>query len=124
MTHSILLVDDDPDIVRMMSKMLETEDFNVSCATNQDDGLEMIHRSTPFDVAIIDFWLRSEPPLRILEAIEKRRPDLPVIVMSGGDGKVPLDVSHSISTANGAVRFLQKPFKRNELLSTVRELLT
>ena len=124
MTHSILLVDDDPDIVRMMSKMLETEDFNVSCATNQDDSLEMIQRSTPFDVAIIDFWLGSEPPLRILESIEKRRPDLPVIVVSGGDGNVPLDVSHSISTVNGAVRFLQKPFKRNELLSTVRELLT
>ena len=118
---SILVIDDDPDIVRMMTLMLEAHNFRVISAQNVDDGLEIISGSTSIDLSIIDFWLGTEPSIDLLDAIESQRPDLPVVVISGGGGGVPLEVSHSVARLSGAATFIQKPFTRDDLIRKVRE---
>ena len=118
-----ILVLDDTNVVRFVTRMLESQGFEVVSAQNEQDGLEIINGTAELDVAIIDFWLGPSPSLDVLDAIEAKRPDLPVLVMSGGGGGVSLEVSHSTSRLRGAKSFLQKPFTRNDLVSRVRDLL-
>ena len=120
---SILVLDDDPDVVGFMTRMLESEGFDVVSAQTEKDGLAIINGSNDLDLAIIDFWLGPTPSLELLDAIEARRPDLPVVVMSGGGGGVSLEVSHSASRLRGAKSFIQKPFTRDDLVVQVRGLL-
>ena len=120
---SILVIDDDPKIVRLIARTLAQEGFLVEGALTEKEGLELIGGPTFLDLAIVDFWLGQGPSINILDKIESHRSDLPIIVMSGGSGWVPIDVSHSVSTLSGATKFLQKPFTRNELLSIVRAIL-
>ena len=122
--RSILVLDDDPDVLRFIKRMLEAEGFKVVGVQNEHDGLEIINGTTDLRLALVDFWLGSTPSLGLLDAIETKRPDLPVMVMSGGGGGVSIEVSHSTSRLRGASTFIQKPFTRDELLSRVRALLS
>lgn len=124
MMPTILVLDDDPQVVRFVARMLQARDYQVLEALTEDDGLGVIQSDAQVDLAIIDFWLGARPSLALLDAIEETRPELPVVVMSGGGGGVSLEVSHSVSRLRGASRFLQKPFRQSELESLLQDLLT
>lgn len=118
-----LVIDDDPDVSRVVSLMLRSASFEVVSAQNESDALEVINGSAALDIAIVDFWLGSQTSLAVLEALEASRPNLPVLVISGGGGGVPLEVTHSVSRLEGAASFIQKPFSREDLISEVNSVL-
>ena len=120
---TILVLDDDSLVLRFVSKMLEARDHDVLPAATENECLDIVSGRDRIDLAIIDFWVGELPSLAILDAIEEKRPDLPVLVMSGGDGDVSLEILHSVSRLRGAREFLQKPFTKAELESKVDALL-
>ncbi len=123
MIPTILVLDDDEQIVSFVSQMLQARGYDVIQATTERDGLTIVESNARVDLAIIDFWLGERPSLALLDAIEERRPSMPVVVMSGGGSGISLEISHSVSRLRGANQFLQKPFRKTDLQGLVQDLL-
>ena len=120
--QNFLLVDDDPDVLETVSKMLTRAGYQAFAANNEGDAISLLHERNDIHAALIDFWLGDRPSLGLLEAIKEIQSELPVVVMSGGNMVEPLEVVHSVSALSGAADFLQKPFGRAELLDVIRNL--
>ena len=86
--------------------------------------MEIINGGASFDLAIVDFWLDGTDSVSLFDALQSERPGLPFIMMTGGSGDFPIEMSHGIARVSGASEFLQKPFRRAQLLSLVERLLS
>lgn len=106
----ILVVDDDPDILRMCAKALTQQGHTV---TECDSGNEALAAALTgnFDLALCDLSLPDIHGLEIIRAIKMQAPDLPVIVMSALD---PREWRAKSSDA-GADHFLAKPLRLDVL---------
>ena len=120
---SVLVIDDDPEILQVVSKMLAPSGYNMITAGNEAAALIIIKDSAEIDLAIVDFWMNSKPALKILKTLEDHRPSLPIMMMSGGGGELSMETAHNVSFVSGATQFIQKPFKRDDLLSKINLLL-
>ncbi|MFP6815052.1 MAG: response regulator [Pseudomonadales bacterium] len=118
---SILVVDDDIQILDVMSEMLRLEGHQVAVAENGVRAVEQV-RAEVFDLVITDLIMPEKEGLETIADIRKYRGDLPIIAISGGGRVGPTDY---LATARfiGADATLAKPFGREELISTVSELL-
>ncbi|RVU17835.1 response regulator [Methylobacterium oryzihabitans] len=118
MSATILVVDDEPPIRKLLRMGLATQDYVVLEAPDGRTALDVLARER-VDLVILDLGL---PDLRghdLLRTIRERRPDLPVVVLSSRDdegGKVEaLDA--------GADDYVTKPFGMAELLARLRAAL-
>lgn len=102
---SVLIVDDEPNIRRMVGALLSAEGYDVREAADGARGIEMAAQTDP-DVALIDLMMPGElDGMAVLAALRERIPDLPVVMMSGRAG-----LSDAVrATKLGAYHFLEKP---------------
>ncbi|NNE80896.1 MAG: response regulator [Silicimonas sp.] len=122
---TVLVIDDDPEIIEVVSQMVAAHGFKTITATDEASAIEIVNNGQQIDLAIVDFWIGTEPALKLLNAIKLHRASMPVMVMSGGGGgDISLEVAHTVSLVSGATQFIQKPFKRDDLLSKIDQLLT
>ena len=116
----ILLVDDEPSVVKMVSKRLEVEGFEVLAALDGHEGLQKAKTEGP-DLVLLDLML---PKLNGYEvcAILKRDPlyqKIPIIILSArAQEKDEKEALHC-----GADAFLCKPFQSQELMGQIQTLL-
>ncbi|HYT83937.1 MAG TPA: response regulator, partial [Gemmatimonadales bacterium] len=83
MTPRILLVDDEANIRKMVSALLESEGFDTLEAPNGQAALTLVGEDPP-DVVLLDLMMPPGPDgLATLEQLKKRAPDVPVVMMSG-----------------------------------------
>ena len=82
MAKTILVVDDEKNILRSLEGILSDEGFEVLSAESGVDALEMIRESTP-DLVLLDIWMEGLDGIETLEEIKKGYPNLQVIMMSG-----------------------------------------
>ena len=116
---SILVIDDDPDILEALSEILESEGFGIHQARNGLEALELLEPLHP-DLILLDLMMPVMDGWEFAERI-RGRPDwaqIPVIVLSA-DRNVG-DKARKL----GAVGYLAKPFELSELLSLVQTSLT
>ncbi len=118
---SILVVDDDTQVLDVMSEMLRLEGHQVSVAENGRQAVDRM-RDDHFDLVITDLIMPEKEGLETIADIRKLQTDLPIIAISGGGRVGPTDY---LETARfiGADATLAKPFGRQELISTVTHLL-
>ena len=116
----ILLIDDDAAILQLLAEMLTTAGYEVSVASNGNEGVTL-YRQAPFDLVITDLLMPEKDGLEVIVELRKDFPDVKIITLSGGGayGYSSLGVSKTL----GAVRTLQKPFLEEQLLDLVREVL-
>ena len=78
----ILLADDEPDILRLYREMLEGSGYEVATAT---DGREALDRfaAGDFDLVVMDLHMPNLNGSECIAEMQKQRPDVPVIVMTG-----------------------------------------
>src|SRR6476659_3017275 len=116
MALEVLVVDDEADIRELVSGVLEDEGYAVRSAADSTGALEAIEDRRP-SLVLLDVWLQGSrlDGLQILEEIKKRDPTLPVIVISG-HGNLDTAVA---AIREGAVDFIEKPFKADKLLHLV-----
>lgn len=116
----VLVVEDDPLLRQRVKVWLESEKFDVRCASSFVDALADIEKCPPA-IACVDLTLPRESGLDLVEAIRKhpRYALLPIIVMS--DRHSPEDMADAELV--GANAFLKKPFARPLLLKYVRWIL-
>ena len=102
---SILIVDDEPNIRRMVGALLGAEGFEVRDAADAAEGLERAIELEP-DLVLLDLMMPGPADgLQLLEKLRERYPDLPVVMMSGRAG-----LADAVkATRLGAVNFLEKP---------------
>ena len=119
---TILVVDDDIQVLEVMSEMLRLEGHIVAVAENGQQAVDQI-RDHRFDLVITDLIMPEKEGLETIADIRKHHRQMPIIAISGGGRIGPTDY---LETARfiGANATLAKPFGRQELISTVSSLLT
>jgi EAL domain-containing protein (putative c-di-GMP-specific phosphodiesterase class I) len=110
----LLLVDDDPAVVRAYTKTLDRHGVTVSTACNGKEAVEVAKAAT-FDVILSDISMPEMTGIEFLKAIRAFDVDVPVILMTG---KPELE-SAVRAVEYGAFRYLAKPVARKELSETV-----
>jgi two-component system nitrogen regulation response regulator NtrX len=102
---SVLIVDDEPNIRRMVGALLTAEGFDVRDAADGAAGVAAALESDP-DVALVDLMMPGQiDGMGVLTALRDKIPDLPVIMMSGRAG-----LADAVrATKLGAHNFLEKP---------------
>lgn len=114
----ILLVEDEPELASMLRSTLEKQGYVVDHAATlevAEEAIELIEH----DVALLDRQLADGDGISLLGLIRRRRPNLPVIVISAL-GK-PADRVHGLD--QGADDYLAKPFLIEELIARIRAVL-
>ncbi|AKF11536.1 sigma-54-dependent transcriptional regulator [Sandaracinus amylolyticus] len=110
----VLVVDDEEDLCELLSMRLEHHGFRATIETTGRGALEVLEREI-VDAMILDLRLDGEDGLDVLDAVQRRSLDLPVIVLTA-HGTVETAVA---ALHRGAYGFLTKPFHDHELLSEV-----
>jgi two-component system, NtrC family, response regulator GlrR len=113
-TGDILLVDDDPDLLRLISLRLSSAGYKVRTADSGETALAAIAIARPATV-ITDLRMPGIDGMQLFEAIHRRHPALPVIILTA-HGTIPDAVN---ATQRGVFGFLTKPFDSQELLQKV-----
>ncbi len=116
----VLVVDDSPTIVTMLSRMLEQNGYQVSEAGDAETGMDMA-RNDPPHLIFLDIVL---PGMNGFEALRRLRRDpvtrtIPVIMISGNE----LATEQFYAQRIGADDFMKKPFSRAEVFLRVEKLL-
>jgi two-component system response regulator GlrR len=113
-TGDILLVDDDPDLLKLISLRLTSAGYRVRTADSGETALAALAISRPAAV-ITDLRMPGIDGLALFEAIHRQHPTLPVIILTA-HGTIPDAVT---ATQRGVFGFLTKPFDSQELLQKV-----
>ncbi len=118
MAATILVVDDEPQILQTISGLLQDEDFEVLTAPEGEAALKMVREEIP-DLVLLDIALPGRDGLEILKDLKDQHPTLPVIMISAY-GSVENAVK---ATRLGAYDFIEKPPHADKILLSVRNAL-
>src|SRR5690349_19876511 len=119
MNHGdVLLVDDDPDLLKLISLRLTSAGYRVRTADSGETALATIAVERPATV-ITDLRMPGIDGLQLFEAIHRQHPALPVIILTA-HGTIPDAVS---ATQRGVFGFVPKPFGSQDLLQKVAAAL-
>jgi two-component system response regulator GlrR len=116
--NTILLVDDDPDILKLISLRLSAAGYSVKAADSGERALAVLAASRP-ELVITDLKMGGMDGLSLFDEIHKQAPTLPVIVLTA-HGTIPDAVA---ATRRGVFGFQSKPFDGKLLLEQVEQAL-
>jgi two-component system response regulator GlrR len=114
----ILLVDDDPGLLRLLSIRLRAEGYEVEAVESAHKALGTLRQFTP-DLVITDLRMDKMDGIGLLRELQTRSPGLRVVIITA-HGTIPDAVT---ATQHGAFGFLTKPIDKDELLSLVERAL-
>ena len=114
----ILVVDDDQDILKLISMRLVAAGYHITTANNGAEAMSSIALQRP-DLVISDLRMPAMDGMALLEAVHSAHPTLPVIILTA-HGSIPDAVR---ATQRGVFGFLTKPFDSQELLQQVAAAL-
>ena len=113
----VLVVDDDENIVRLVTMYLEKDGYRVDASFDGRDALTQFRRTKP-DIVVLDLMLPEIDGLSVCRTIREQS-DVPIIMLTArtteGDKLIGLD--------QGADDYVTKPFSPRELLARIRAVL-
>ncbi|HEX6277208.1 MAG TPA: sigma-54 dependent transcriptional regulator [Polyangiaceae bacterium] len=115
---TILCVDDDPAVGKVLSALLVQAGMRALCAANATEALELLGRRA-VDLVVSDLRMPGIGGMDLLRSVVERHPDVPVVILTA-HGTVALAVE---AMRAGAADFLLKPFDRDEVLYVVEKTL-
>ena len=115
---NILVVDDDPEIGRLLGKYLDGQGFRCAIAANRRSCEQKIADSR-VDLVVLDVMLPDGSGLDICRDIKERRPEIAIILLTA----LKEDVDRIIGLELGADDYLGKPFNPRELAARIRAVL-
>jgi two-component system nitrogen regulation response regulator NtrX len=115
---TILIIDDDPDILKSFRDLLEDEGYRTVTAETGEDGLARVSQGA-ISLALLDIRLPGKDGMEVLPLIREASPDTGVIMISA-EGTIGRAVS---AIQQGALDFLEKPVQPERLLVCVRNAL-
>jgi CheY-like chemotaxis protein len=120
MPPRVLVVDDDPQVLRLMRVNLELEGYDVVSAPDGEEALEAVVNERP-DVVVCDVMMPGMDGLTVLRNLRAnpKTSKIPFVVVSAKAQRA--DVKAALEM--GADRYITKPFDPQELLDAVEHLL-
>jgi DNA-binding NtrC family response regulator len=116
----ILLVDDEPALLRMMSLYLERRGYAVTTSSSTDRAAALVEEQPrSFSVVVLDATMAGMSMEELALKLLRLNPSLQVLAASG----YPVDMSALEAAAPGRVAFLHKPFTPEMLARNVRRML-
>jgi two-component system NtrC family response regulator len=118
--RTVLLVEDDEDTLFAMDKLLTHEGYLVLTAESGHDAIGTLEQPlSPIDVVLLDVHLPDVEGTALGARMRELKPALPIVVCTGE--AEPEEVAALIRL--GAVRYLRKPLRADELLTAVQRAL-
>jgi DNA-binding response OmpR family regulator len=118
MTETVLIVEDDPSILRGLQMNLGLEGFRTVCAHDGEEAMAMMRSHKP-DVVLLDLMLPKLGGLDVIKRLRVDDPDTPVIVLSAKDQEGDKVLALSL----GADDYVTKPFSIVEVIARLRVAL-
>ena len=115
----VLVVDDDPDLLRLLSMRLHANGFRVSAVDSAEAALARVAIERP-DLVLSDVRLPGRDGLALFDELRQHHPALPVILLTA-HGTIPDAVA---ATARGVFGYLTKPFDSQALMESIRQALS
>jgi FixJ family two-component response regulator len=118
MSAIVLIIDDDISIRRSLALLLDANDYAVQTYGSAEEYLEREIHDGP-GCLLVDINLGGKSGIELQEELNKIQQHLPIIFITG-NGSVHLSVE---TIRKGAINFLEKPFRDEELLNSVAEAI-
>lgn len=112
--RTVLIVDDDPQVLRLVEKMVKPRQVTVLLAPRPSDALAICDKQ-PVDLLISDVAMPEMDGTKLADRVLKQHPAAAVLLISGHYKELPEN--------EGRIRYLRKPFFPSELIAHLRELL-
>ena len=118
--ESILLIDDEKPVLKMVDQVLSRFGYKVTCHHNGLSALTLFRDSPDqFDLVITDMTMPDITGDKIVKEIKRIRPDFPVILCTGFSERLVSEKTNK----NMPDKILMKPVGRDDLLKSIREIL-
>lgn len=120
MTHKILIVDDEPNIVMSLEFLLKKEGFTTETAADGDIALEKVRSFLP-DLMLLDVMMPKKSGFEVCEILRADNAiRQPRIIMLTAKGR---ETEQAKGLALGADAYMLKPFSTKDLVAKIREIL-
>jgi CheY-like chemotaxis protein len=116
--ESILIVDDEEDVLKISEEMLARNGYTVVTAKNGEEGIIKYSENFP-DLVLLDIGMPGIGGIKSLQEMMGVDSNVKVVIMSGYSEKRSIEEARKL----GAKAFLQKPYHVTELLKTIRSVL-
>ena len=117
--HVILVVDDEPNYLVVLSELLRDEGFEVFTAPDGDDALKIV-KEVDLDMVISDMQMPGMDGMALLGEIKKLDDDLPVLIITAY-----AEVDKAVKAMQaGAFSYLSKPFSNDELIVSINKAVS
>jgi DNA-binding NtrC family response regulator len=117
----ILIVDDDPWVIKIFQQILEAEGHEIITAGNGQEGLNQF-RQSPTSLVITDMVMPVKDGLKMIMELERESPKVPVIAISGG-GVIDAERYLTLAESIGTRMTLTKPVSKQDLIDAVNAAL-
>ena len=114
-TAKILLVDDEPGMLRYIKTLLEVDDYKVETATTGEEALEKVEKGLEPDLVLLDVLMPGIDGLQTLEQMRQKKPSTKVVMLSCVNDTRKVVQAMKL----GAQDYLTKPFQKAELDSVI-----
>ncbi|MBI5407836.1 MAG: response regulator [Nitrospirae bacterium] len=119
MPEKLLIVDDEPDMLKLLSMIIREKTSYESVTTNNPLEAVELARQGGFDLVIADLKMPGLDGVELLDAIKSMDEDIPVIIITAyGNVESALETMQK-----GAFDFITKPFKKEQILFTIDKAL-
>jgi DNA-binding response OmpR family regulator len=117
-TRTVLLVDDDVDILQGMRVVIESRGYRVLTATDGNSGLALAEKEQP-DVVVVDMMMPKKSGFLVLERLKSRKQNAPrVIMITANEG----GRHRAYAEMLGVDDYIRKPFAMERLLESIERL--
>jgi len=118
-TPNILLVDDEPGMLRYIRTLLEVDSYKVETASSGTDALERVQKGLNPDLVLLDLLMPGIDGLQTLEQLRQLQPTMKVVMLS-----CVSDTRKVVQAIRlGAHDYLTKPFQKAELDAVIKQCL-
>ena len=115
---NLLLVDDDPGLLKLLGMRLTSEGFHIVTAESGQEALKLLLKEK-IDLVISDLRMDEMDGMALFAEIQRQQPGMPVIILTA-HGSIPDAVA---ATQQGVFSFLTKPVDRDALYKAIDEAL-
>lgn len=117
--HTLLIVDDEPMILKSIQRILRREDYNIMTAQDADEGLNLL-QAREIDLLISDHNMPGMSGVEFLQKVKAEYPDILTIMLTG---QKEIEVAMQAINDAGVYKFILKPWDDDDFKLTIRRAL-